>query len=548
VVGGREYVAVARPFDRTPGELEMAAVLGYSLDEALGPFRSVTTLWVALVVLGLVVGVFGALLIARGVARPVEALADAATRVAAGDYTAPPPPADARDELGRLATAFSTMTAAIGEREERIRFQAQHDAVTGLPNRNAAEARIARAIAVDATPAALLMVGLARLPDVVKSMGHAMGDRLMREAGARLQALGGEHPVARASDAAFLLWLPRAGRAEAINLAFRVRDALGQPFHDEDAVIDAAPAVGIALFPDHGDLASALLQHADVALTAALGLEDPVSVYAPEHDPNRPERLALMGELRTAIDDDVLEVHYQPRLDLASGRITGVEGLVRWPHPLRGYVPPDAFVPLAEKSGNVRRLTRWVLATGIAQAQRWRTQARDLRVALNLSARDVDDVDLPRRVAELLAAHGLPPEQIVLEVTESAVMGEPDAAIGVLRRLADQGIDIAIDDFGVGQSSLAYLRRLPVRELKVDRSFVRGLGHDAEDRAIVRAIVDLGHRLGFRVTSEGVEDAAALAYLREIGCDHAQGYLIGRPLPVAELERWVDAAAGAVTH
>ena len=434
-----------------------------------------------------------------------------------------------------------TMTAAIGEREERIRFQALHDAVTGLPNRVAAEARIGRLLAGDTQPAALLMIGLARLPDVVKSMGHALGDRLMREAGARLQALAGEQPLARAGDAQFLLWLPAAGRAEAINLAFRVRDALGQPFVVEDASIDVAPAIGIALHPQHGAQAAALLQHAEVALFAALGLEDPVSVYSPDEDPNRPERLGLMGELRQAIDGNLLELHYQPRLDLRSGIVTGVEGLVRWPHPVRGFVPPDDFVPLAEKSGNVRRLTRWVLAAGIAQSQRWRGESRDLRVALNLSARDLDDRELPHRVLELLAAHGLPPERIMLEVTESAVMGEPDAAIGVLRRLADHGIDIAIDDFGVGQSSLAYLRRLPVHELKIDRSFVRALGHDAEDRAIVRTIVDLGHRLGFGVTSEGVEDAGALAYLREIGCDHAQGYLIGRPLPASELERWVDA-------
>jgi diguanylate cyclase (GGDEF)-like protein len=417
-----------------------------------------------------------------------------------------------------------------------------HDAVTGLPNRAAAEARIGRLLAGESTqPAALLMIGLARLPDVVKSMGHALGDRLMREAGARLQALAGAQPLARAGDAQFLLWLPAAGRAEAINLAFRVRDALGQPFVVGDASLDVAPAVGIALHPQHGAQAAALLQHAEVALFAALGLEDPVSVYSPDEDPNRPERLALMGELRQAIDGNLLEVYYQPRLDLRSGIVTGVEGLVRWPHATRGFVPPDDFVPLAEKSGNVRRLTRWVLASGIAQAQRWRGESRDLRVAVNLSARDLDDRELPQRVLELLGAHGLPPERIMLEVTESAVMGEPDAAIDVLRRLADHGIDIAIDDFGVGQSSLAYLRRLPVHELKIDRSFVRGLGHSAEDRAIVRTIVDLGHRLGFHVTSEGVEDAEALAYLREIGCDHAQGYLIGRPLPSGELERWVDA-------
>jgi EAL domain-containing protein (putative c-di-GMP-specific phosphodiesterase class I) len=283
------------------------------------------------------------------------------------------------------------------------------------------------------------------------------------------------------------------------------------------------------------------LRHAEVAMIAVIAATDQVGVYDAATDPHRPERLSLMGELREAIVRGGLELHYQPKLALASGHIDSSEALVRWRHPTLGPIAPDLFVPLAEESGNIRQLTRWVLAAGIAQAARWQAQGLAMRVSLNVSARDLDDVELPRRIADLLAIHGVAPESIALEITESAIMGKPDAAIAVLRRLAEQGIDLAIDDFGIGQSSFAYLRRLPVRELKIDRTFVSRLGHSREDQEIVRAIIDLGHRLGYRVTAEGVEDAPTLAWLGEAGCDHAQGYLVSRPLAVDAFDGFVAA-------
>jgi EAL domain-containing protein (putative c-di-GMP-specific phosphodiesterase class I) len=354
-----------------------------------------------------------------------------------------------------------------------------------------------------------------------------------------VSGLAGDRLAARATDTQFLLWVPGVGKDEAIAVAFRIIDLLSEPYQEADLAIDLAPAVGVALFPEHGDHASGLLQHADVALFAALGSDDPVAVYDPATDPHRPERLSLMADLREALDRDQLELHYQPKLNLALGRIDSAEGLVRWNHPKRGFVPPDSFIRLAEETGNIRRLTRWALAASIAQAQRWNGDGRALRVAVNLSARDLEDTDLPRRVSDLLAVHRVAPERIMLEITESAVMGEPDAAIQVLRRLANQGIDLAIDDFGVGQSSLAYLRRLPVREIKIDQSFVRRLADDVEDQTIVSSIVELGHRLGYRVTSEGVESKAALDYLTRIGCDHAQGYYISQALPASEFDRFL---------
>ena len=544
-VNGREYVALTTHLDSSRTSAPIIAVLGYSLDDALRPYRSVAMAWTILLALGLVFGLIAALIIARGVSRPVEALAATARRIAAGDYRLPAP-IKQRGEIGELAAAFGNMAQAIGEREERIRFQSGHDAATGLPNRVAAEASIQQQLAAHAgMHGALLMVALARLPEITKTMGHAISDRLMRDAGVRIGKPAGTALVARATDTQFLVWVRDVAQAEAIALAFRILDVLGEPYQEADLAIDVAPAVGIAVCPQHGVQASVLLQRAEVALFVALGSEEPVVVYDAAADPHRPERLSLMGDLREALDHDQLQLHYQPKLNLTTRTIDGAEGLVRWVHPRLGSIAPDAFIGLAEETGNIRRLTRWVLAAGIARARAWATEGKHLRIALNLSARDLDDADLPRRIADLLAVHGVAPQSILLELTESAVMGKPEAAIRVLQRLADQGIDLAIDDFGVGQSSFAYLRRLPVRELKIDKSFLQKLAQGAQDRTIVSSIVELGHRLGYRVTAEGVEDQATLDYLGEIGCDHAQGFFIAHALPaeafdafLADSDRW----------
>jgi diguanylate cyclase (GGDEF)-like protein len=538
-VNGREYVALATHLNSSKSSAPIIAVLGYSLDDALRPYRSVASAWAILLALGLVFGLIAALIIARGVSRPVEALAATARRIAAGDYS-PPAPIKQRGEIGELAAAFANMAQAIGEREERIRFQSGHDAATGLANRVSAEGSIQQQL--EAQPrmrGALLMVALARLPEITKTMGHAISDRLMRNAGERIRQPADKALVARATDTEFLVWMRDAEQAAAIALAFRILDVLGEPYQEADLAIDVAPAVGIALCPQHGALASVLLQRAEVALFAALGSEEPVAVYDPIADPHRPERLSLMSDLREALDHDQMQLHYQPKLNLATGIIDGAEGLVRWVHPKLGSIPPDAFIGLAEETGNIRRLTRWVLAAGIANAREWALSGKRLRLSLNLSARDLEDVDLPRRISELLAVHAVAPESILLEITESAVMGKPEAAIRVLQRLADQGIDLAIDDFGVGQSSFAYLRRLPVRELKIDKSFLLKLAQGAEDRTIVGSIVELGHRLGYRVTAEGVTDQTTLDYLGEIGCDHAQGFFIARAMPAGAFDAFL---------
>jgi diguanylate cyclase (GGDEF)-like protein len=535
-VGGREYVALAKRLKESERSAPVAVLLAYSLDDALRPYRSVALAWASLLALGLAGGLLGAMLIARSVARPIEALAATARRIETGDY-APAPPLHVRGEVGQLAAAFANMTHAIAEREEHIRYQALHDAITALPNRQAAEAAIEQSLQGSQASGALLMVGLARLPEIIQTLGHALGDRVMRDAGVRLRACAAGASVARVADTQFSLWLDQASADDALELAARVLEVLSVPYREADISLDTAPAVGIALAPAHGREAETLLRRAEVALIAAPpGAEHAVAVYDPATDPHRPERLGLMGDLRKALGGNQLHLRYQPKLRLANDVIDGVEALLRWQHPVRGWLPPDSFIGLAERTGNIRAVSRWVIDHGIAQAGEWARRGHPLRVAINLSARDLDDDALPDLIADRLAAHAVQPQSIVLELTESAVMSEPETAVQVFSRLAERGIELAIDDFGVGQSSFAYLRRLPVREVKIDRLFTQALDDDAGDRTLVQSIVELGHRLGYRVTAEGVETAATLAFLRAIGCDHVQGYHVAAGLDPAALQ------------
>jgi EAL domain-containing protein (putative c-di-GMP-specific phosphodiesterase class I) len=262
-------------------------------------------------------------------------------------------------------------------------------------------------------------------------------------------------------------------------------------------------------------------------------------VYRPETDPHRAEQLSLMSELRVGLARGEFELLFQPKLDLKQGGIIGAEALVRWRHPTRGLVMPDDFIVLAEETGNIQHLTRWALRAGLTEARRWLDQGMAARISINISVRDLADDTLTERISDLLRELQLPASALILEITESAIMGEPEAAIAILQQLQWLGIDLAIDDFGIGQSSLAYLRRLPTREIKLDKAFVRTLPDSPDDRTIVRSVTELGHNLGYIVTAEGVEDAACLRLLHSYGCDYAQGYFIGKPMPAEAFPQFV---------
>jgi len=534
--GASEFVALAKRIKEAERSAPVAVLLAFSLDDALLPYRKVVYAWTALLLLSLIVGLGAAMAIARSMARPIEALAETARGVASGNYTARPP-SDGGREIGELAGAFASMTQAISEREAHIHYQATHDAVTALPNRQAAELLMRGTADGPPTDGALLMVGLTRLPEIIQTVGHAIGDRVMRDAGERLRDAAGSAHVARVTDTQFSVWLADATMSQAMSAATRVLEALSNAYRESDLCLDTVPAVGIAMAPEHGQEPDLLLRRAEVALMACVGQEHAVTLYDPATDPHRPERLGLMSDLRTALERDELHLLYQPKLALAKNAIDGAEALVRWYHPVRGLLYPDAFIELAERTGNIRALSRWVIEHSVAQVARWARKGCALRVSINLSAHDFEDPTLPDLIIDALSAHDVAPHHLVVELTESAVMGKPEAALRVFRRLADIGVELAVDDFGIGQSSFAYLRHLPVREIKIDRLFTRELAFNIKDQLLVQSIVEFGHRLSYRVTAEGVEDARSLDFLRRIGCDHVQGFHIAKAIDTAAIER-----------
>ena len=447
----------------------------------------------------------------------------------------------------RFFEALATHASVALENERliaRLRQEALHDALTGLPNRTLFNHRVAEAIAEASArqhQMAVMIMDLDRFKEVNDTLGHHNGDVLLQEIGRRLQTtLGGRTTIARLGGDEFALLVPFVlDEWDAVQTASVVQTALDRPFSLEDLSLDASASIGVAIYPEHGTDPETLLQRADVAMYAAKESNRSIETYASERDQYSPRRLALIGELRRAIASDELVVYFQPKADLATGAVVGVEALVRWHHPQHGLLPPDEFIPLAEHTGLIRPMTQWVLRAALQQCAAWQASGLGLSVAVNISARNLLDPDLPDDLARQLAQTGVSPSSLVLEITESSVMSDPARTIGVLQRLAGMEIQIAVDDFGTGYSSLAYLSRLPVHEIKIDKSFVQDMLRDRNDAVIVETIVDLGANLGLRVVAEGVEDAATWDRLLALGCQIGQGYHLSRPVPAAALTRWL---------
>jgi EAL domain-containing protein (putative c-di-GMP-specific phosphodiesterase class I) len=331
-----------------------------------------------------------------------------------------------------------------------------------------------------------------------------------------------------------------ADQERVLHIGRRIVQALEQPIALDGLDVEVGGSVGVAMAPEHATDAAALLKRADMAMYDAKTSVRRLRMFDPELDTDSPRRLTLVAELRTALQNGDVAVHVQPQTRLASGRVAGVEALARWRHPTLGDVAPDEFIPIAERSGLIGPLTTLVLDTSLAAWAQWRAAGHDLTVAVNLSARSLHDPDLVDEVARLLHKHAVPASRLTLEVTESAVMADPGRAVALLHRLRVLGVRLSVDDFGTGYSSLSYLQRLPVQEVKIDRSFVVALDTEGENVAIVRAIVDLGRNLGLDVVAEGVEDQAAWDLLASMHCDQAQGWHLAHPMPVAELVPWLE--------
>jgi diguanylate cyclase (GGDEF)-like protein/PAS domain S-box-containing protein len=425
--------------------------------------------------------------------------------------------------------------------EEALEHRAIHDQLTDLPNRALLEDRLAQSILTSrrqSTPFALLMLNLDRFRDVNDAFGHRWGDALLQEVGRRVQGvLRASDTVARLAADEFAVLVPGADLPGAAVVAGKILQVMEPPFALAGRQVDATASVGIALCPEHGDDAETLLRRADGALHAARQNQSGYASYSFEQDQHGSGRLALVGELRRAIEQDQLVLYYQPKVAHNPSRVTSVEALVRWQHPDHGVIPPDQFIALAEQTGLIQALSQWVLNAALRQCQQWRQAGLHLPVAVNLSMRNLHDSRLPASIESLLKTWDVTPAWLTVELTESAVMADPGRAMEILSKLRQMGVRIAIDDFGTGYSSLGYLKRLPVQQIKIDKSFVMEMAADENDFAIVRSTIDLGHNLGLTVVAEGVENETTWELLTRLGCDGAQGYYFSRPLPDSDLRR-----------
>jgi diguanylate cyclase (GGDEF)-like protein len=458
--------------------------------------------------------------------------------------------------FGLCLVLASGFTLVIGRYQRQLLRQAEqnehaalHDALTGLPNRTLFADRLGQTLAAgrrSGSPAAVVLLDLDRFKEVNDTLGHEYGDELLRAVAARLrEVLRTADTVARLSGDEFALLLPDADAAVAADLAGRILRRLHSSFvlqsGENRVTVDVEASVGVAMAPVHGDTVEELMRCADVAMYTAKDAKNGAVMYEPATAARQPNRLLLLGDLRRALEQpDELVLYYQPKVNLPMGELCGVEALVRWEHPTRGLVSPNEFIPVAENTGLVNLLTTHVLRLAVRQGAAWRSSGLRVPIAVNLSARCLVDPSLLDRVRALLEEHHLPPELLRLEVTESAVMANPALAQKTLVGLHQLGVRLSIDDYGTGYSSMAYLKRLPVDELKIDRSFVLNMTDvDNDDAILVRSAIDLGHNLGLTVVAEGVERAEHVSALIRLGCDIAQGYHFARPMPAPQLLTWL---------
>ena len=444
----------------------------------------------------------------------------------------------------QVATAFQNSRLV-----QRLDHESRHDPLTGLANRAHFNECLDQALATKPEGVAVLLLDLDRFKEVNDTLGHHIGDLLLQQVATRLRNhVRLPDVLARLGGDEFAVFLVDGDADVARNVASRIEAALAEPLALEGISVEVAASIGIALSPQHGDTAVALLQRADVAMYEAKRTHSGAEIYNEELDGYSPRRLALATELRHAIENGDLELHYQPKADAVSGRIVSAEALVRWNHPQHGLISPVEFVPVAEQTAQIRDLTHFVIDAAVAECASWHRDGMALSVAVNVSVRNLLDTQLPDYVTSCLRKHGLPPAALTLEVTETHIMADPERTMGVLRALDAIGVRLSVDDFGTGYSSLAYLRTLPVREVKIDRSFITHLVEDAGDQAFVRTIVSLAGSLDLDIVAEGVEDEDTWSLLTVLGCTQIQGYHLSRPMPARIFRSWVAERPASAPH
>ena len=535
-VGEDARVSLLRPFAENSDNVYVAMQLSQSM--ATASYRRVRNFLYAITGISLLLAITGSFWLAKTVTRPVQDLAEAARRMREGVYNEPINIRTA-DEFGELAGSFNAMQHAIADRERRIFHQAHHDSLSGLPNREHVVGLLRDAIERHKT-LAVVSLRLDRLSGIVSSLGHRAGDEVIKLTAAALRARLGETEVlGHLNGHEFVIGLPGRDAREAVEWIEFQADALRAGVRASNANISLQVTGGVACYPEHSQDAAELCRRASSARSEAVARHETAAVYRLGQDDRSLQQMRIVGDFPRALRDNELRLYFQPKLDFATNEIYGAEALARWQHPELGLLFPDSFISAVEQAGSIAHLTRWVLREAVARCAAWRNQGVILGVAVNISVDDLTDEYLPYYLLEQTQKHRLEPQTLTLEVTESAIMHNVQKSLAVVNCIHELGFRLAIDDFGTGHSALSQLRRLPVDELKIDKSFVMHAG-DAKDDAILRATIDLAHQLGLKVVAEGVEDDAAIARLAAMGCDHAQGYGIGKPIPHEQFLAWLS--------
>ena len=522
----------------TGSNAPVTAVLSRSLAEAREPFDRLRDRLVLAALVCLSLGALAVLWLARNITRPLLALTSAVEAIRGGRYDAPLV-VERRDELGTLAEGLQLMQQAVDSRDRDIRTLAYTDRLTGLMNRTAFTDSLATTLVTAGRPVAIALINLRRFRRINECLGYAVGDAVLKQVAFRLsEAPSIAVQLARVGADHFAACTPLGPGAALEKWGTQLLERLSRPIEVSAQPIDINPVVGLALAPHDSDNADDLMRCADLAVERARRENAALRVYDTGLRVATREQLSLLGELQRAIDGHELALALQPKLSLRTGELVGAEALMRWRHPARGLLMPGAFIPFAENAGFIRKLTRWALREGAGIAARWAADGRPLNLSINMSADDLADPQLDRLMREVLLDTRVPAELLTLELTESGFIGDPEQALGRLQSLKALGVSLSIDDFGTGYSSLSYLTRMPVDELKIDRSFVSAISGSPEATAVVQAAIEMGHSLGLSIVAEGIEDRGTAADLASLGCDVGQGYVYAKPMLLEEFEAW----------
>ncbi|MBU3023470.1 EAL domain-containing protein [Aestuariibacter sp. A3R04] len=538
---GVDYLYTLKPIGRLASD-DVELVMLTPQDKAYLSYNSMLGQLIGLLLVAGTISLAGGVFLSKGVTGPLNKLAKAANKIRQGSHVAKFP-ASSTLEVDALSLALSDMQDGIESREKQIQHLAYFDDLTGLPNRNQFVTYLNKAIAnQENNTVMVLMMDIDRFKEINDTVGHETGDVLLKHIAKRIQqqdSLPGL--LARLGGDEYGMVITVNNDNDVEPLIGQVVAAFDQPFNIDGLVLDIDCSIGAACFPADATTPQGLMQCADIALYSCKDGHHNFARYSASLNKYSVQRLNLMSELKSALQEGQLQYYYQPKLQIDTLSITSVECLMRWIHPVHGFIPPDEFIPLAEQTGAIRHVTNWGLRTALSRQQQWREQGHNISVAVNISAVDLIDMTLPTLVSDLLSEFNAEPEYLTLEVTESAIMSDPQNALRALNALKRMGIKLSIDDFGTGYSSMAQLKDMPVHELKIDKAFVLALATNNDDKTIVNTMVSLAKNLGLEVVAEGVEDGASLQYLRSVGCTKAQGYFIAKPLPEQAFSDWLRA-------